>query len=74
MQHWQVSSPFALMIQSGDVVLEENFQTASKNATNQFKTVQNELIHCNCTAIKDKTASEVKNAEFFSVLANEAKT
>ena len=61
-----------LMIESGDVVLEEHFKKAPKNATYQSKTVQNELIECVGTHIKEKLISEIKDAKFFSILADEA--
>ena len=59
------------MIESGDKVLEDHFKTAPKHSTYQSKTVQNELLECVASHIKEKLVSEIKGAKFFSIMADE---
>ena len=52
---------------AGDKVLETHLSTAPRNATYRSKTIQNELISC-C----DKIIQNIKQAGFFSIMADEA--
>ena len=58
-------------IDAGDVVLKEHFETAPRNATYRSKTTQNEMIDCVGNWIRQKLINEVKEASFFSILADE---
>ena len=60
-----------LIVQSGDKVLEDHFKTAPRNATYRSKTVQNELIKCCENHILRQLINDIKEAQFFSVLADE---
>ena len=60
-----------LIVQSGDKVLEDHFKTAPRNATYRSKTIQNELIKCCGNHILQQLINEIKEAQFFSVLADE---
>ena len=58
-------------IDSGDKVLENHFKTCPKNATYRSKTIQNKLLGCCGEQIIEHIINEVKEAKFFSVLADE---
>ena len=58
-------------VECGDTVLEEHFQTCAKHATYRSKTIQNELIDCCGDFVKDQIIKEIKDAKFFSILADE---
>ena len=58
-------------IDSGDSVLKAHLEICPKNATYRSKTVQNELIECCGDHIQDNILAEIKEAEFFSILADE---
>ena len=53
-------------------MLENHFSTAPKNATYRSKTIQNELISCCAKYICNKIVHNVKAAEFFAIVADEA--
>ena len=59
-------------IESGDEILKGHFETASKNATYSSKTIQNELIFCFGKYIRETIVEEIKQAKFFSLIADEA--
>ena len=58
-------------MQSEDKVLEGHFKTAPRNATYHSKTIQNELIKCCGNHILRQLINDIKEAQFFSVLADE---
>ena len=58
-------------IDSGDTVLQHHFHIAPKNATYKSKTIQNEIIDCIGSFIRDQIINEVKYAKLFSVIADE---
>ena len=58
-------------VEAGDEILREHFQTAKKNATYRSKTIQNELIELIGHWIRRQLVEEVKEAKFFSILADE---
>ena len=59
-------------VDAGDVVLEEHFKNAPKNATYTSPQIQNDLIACVGKWIRDKILLEVQSAKFFAVIADEA--
>ena len=59
-------------IQAGDAVLQEHFNNAPRNATYRSKTIQNELIGCCGEILTKKIIDEVRQAKFFSILADGA--
>ena len=58
-------------IRRGDKVLADHFRNAPKNATYRSKTVQNEIIDCCYDHIIDVISTEITEAKFFSVSADE---
>ena len=60
------------LIDSGDKVLENHFRNAPRNATYRSKTVQNELIECCGEHIRSTIIQRIKDASFYSILADEA--
>ena len=74
-ERWLGSSshnPGNFRVESGDEVLKEHFRTCPRNATYRSKTIQNELIEIIGEQIREKILEEVKQARFFSILADEA--
>ena len=61
-----------LRIEGGDKVLQDHFKNASRNATYRSETIQNEIIDCCGHHIRQIIINEVKEATYFSVLADEA--
>ena len=59
-------------IDGGDITLQKHFETAPKNATYRSKTIQNEIIACCKKYLQGVLVEEIKQAKFFSVLADEA--
>lgn len=59
-------------VESGDTVLQEHFETASRNATYVSKTIQNEMITTAGKYIKDQLSAEIRASKYFSVIADEA--
>ena len=59
-------------IDAGDSVLKQHLQTASKNVKYTSKTIQNDMINVCGRLIQDKILCEVKQARFFSIIADEA--
>ena len=59
-------------IDSGDKILETHLSTAPRNATYRSKTIQNELISCCGDYITSKIVVNIKEAGFFSIMADEA--
>ena len=60
-------------IQAGDEVLSDHLQSApAKNATYTSKTIQNELTIICSDLIRNKILERVRQACYFSVLADEA--
>ena len=60
-------------IDSGDTVLKEHFEKAPKNATYRSKTVQNEIISCCADVINESIVREIREAKFYSILADEVR-
>lgn len=60
-------------IDTGDWILEQHLTHAPKNATYISGRIQNEIINAVGSLIRKKIVAEVNTAEFFSVLANEAR-
>ena len=59
-------------VDSGDKVLEEHFENAPRNATYRSKTIQNEMIASCGKYVRNFIITEIKNARFFSLIADEA--
>ena len=59
-------------VQAGDLILKEHLENAAGNALYTSKTVQNELITICGNIIRGKIVKMVQEAEFFSVIADEA--
>lgn len=59
-------------IDAGDVVLAEHFKNAPRNAQYNSPLIQNDLIVCIGEWIREKILHEVREAKFFSVIADEA--
>ena len=59
-------------VDAGDKILEDHLKNAPANATYISKETQNELIVCCGEVIEDELKSEMKQANYFSVLADEA--
>ena len=58
--------------EAGDSVLAKHFESTSSRSTYTSKTIQNELIHACGSYIREKILEEVREAEYFSVIADEA--
>ena len=52
-------------VDSGVEVLRQHFETAPKNATYRWKTIQNEIIASCGKLIQGKLIAEIKKATFF---------
>ena len=61
-----------MRVRARDVNLANHLKTCPKNATYISKTTQNEIIRCCGQVISDQIIGEVKQAKFFSVIADEA--
>ncbi|KAL5502237.1 hypothetical protein EMCRGX_G008978 [Ephydatia muelleri] len=59
-------------IQAGDRVLEEHLKNSASNALYTSKTVQNELIVICGDIIRNKILAKVRQAKYFSIIADEA--
>ena len=59
-------------IAAGDEVLKEHLKTAQQNAIYTSKTIQNEIIVICGDLLRNKILKEVREAQFFSVIADEA--
>ena len=59
-------------VESGDRVLAEHLQSAGRNALYTSKTIQNELIEVCGGIIRNTILKEVRAANLFSILADEA--
>ena len=60
-----------LMENCGDDVLKEHFKNAPRNATYRSKTTQNNIIAISAKFVTDNVVNEVKEAKYFSILADE---
>ena len=58
-------------VEAGDEILKEHFNTAPKNATYTSKTIQNELIEVVGDWIRKKIVKEIKEAQVYTILADE---
>ena len=58
-------------IRSGNSALEKHLKDASKNAVYTSKTIQNELIVCIGSHLRDKVIQEIKGAKWYSILCDE---
>ena len=56
---------------SGDTVLADHFKTDLQNTTYCSKTIQNELISCCGEALIEKIVDEVKESNFYVIMADE---
>ena len=61
-----------LRLKGDDKTRTEHFMNALRNMTYRSKTTQNEIIQCCGEYIRDTIINEIKEAKFFSVLADEA--
>ena len=52
--------------------MEDHFKNAAKNATYRSKTIQGEIIRITGTLVRAKLVDEIKDAVFFSIMADEA--
>ena len=59
-------------VDAGDKVLKEHLETASRNATYTSKEIQNQMIVICGDIIRSKILMKVKEAKFYSVIADEA--
>ena len=59
-------------VTGGDTELENHLKTCSKNVSYISKTSHNELIYCLGKFIKDALIKDIKESNFFSILADEA--
>ena len=59
-------------IDAGDTVLKTHLEACAGNARYTSKTIQNELIQVIGNLIQNQIVSEVKKAQYFSILADEA--
>ena len=59
-------------VQSGDKVLLDHLKSAGGNATYTSKTIQNELIEICGDIIRDKILAKIRQARYYSVIADEA--
>ena len=60
-----------LMENCGDDVLKEHFKNVPRNATYRSKTTQNNIIDISAKFVADNVVNEVKEAKYFSILADE---
>ena len=60
-------------IDSGDEILKKHFDTAGKNRQYRSPIIQNQMIYCCKKYIQDDLADEIKDAGYFSIIADEAK-
>ncbi|XP_031327454.1 52 kDa repressor of the inhibitor of the protein kinase-like [Photinus pyralis] len=60
-----------LRVQANDKNIIEHFQNCGKNATYISWKIQNEILAASHRVIKEKIIAEVKDAKFFSILADE---
>ena len=58
-------------IDAGDTALSDHFQTAHKRATYRSKTTQNELVDICGQFIQNTLLSEIREAKFYSIAADE---
>lgn len=58
-------------IDAGDEILQQHFLTAPRNATYRSKTIQNELIESVAKWIRQNLVTELYEAKYFTVLADE---
>ena len=59
-------------VQAGDQVLDEHLKNAPANAMYTSKTIRNQLISICGTVILEKILKEIRDAGFYSVIADEA--
>ena len=70
--HGNLSALLQFRIESGDEVLKKHLETASKNELYIIKTIQNEMITTSGDIIRNKILHNVRQACFFSIIADEA--
>ena len=63
---------FSYGVRGGDTELVNHLKACSKNASSISKTSQNELVYCCGKLIKDALIKDIKESNFFSILADEA--
>ncbi|XP_047134683.1 52 kDa repressor of the inhibitor of the protein kinase-like [Hydra vulgaris] len=59
-------------VKAGDKVLEDHLKYHQQNASYISKTSQNQLIRCYGEVITDTIIGEIKNSNYFSIIADEA--
>lgn len=59
-------------VDAGDLVLKEHLETADRNAMYTSKEIQNEMIRICGDIIRNKILVKIREAQFFSVIADEA--
>ena len=55
----------------GNTALDEHFKSAPRNATYRSPNIQNQLISCAGSFVREAILREVREASFFSILADE---
>ena len=60
-----------LRVQGGDTDLKEHLVSCKHNASSLSKTIQNELTACAGNIIKENIIRDVKNAKFWTILADD---
>ena len=61
-----------LLAECGNDVLVNHFKKAPRNATYRSKTIQNDLITISGELIKKSIVDEIRDAKYFSIIADEA--
>ena len=57
-------------VESGDTILREHLSTGAKHATYTYSTVQNQIIDILSNQIQQATLKKVKEAQWFTVIAD----
>ena len=60
-------------VDSGDAVLKDHFNNSARNATYRSKSIQNEVISCCADVVNEKIIKDIKEAKFYSILADEVR-
>ena len=60
-------------VDSGDAVLKDHFNNSARNATYRSKSIQNEIISCCADVVIEKIIKDIKEAKFYSILADEVR-
>ena len=60
-----------LRVRGGDTNLKDHLKSCKRNASLVSKTIQNELIACAGNIVKEDIVRDVKNAKFWTIMADE---